>query len=116
MSLGGIDTIAQTNGVEVSAASLLRHRGPLLRGHHLSRGNPHRQTPQRKEPIGIRTQDLLAELRYPQLHQTAANLVCAFLLESALSLGSSYRVNGASVVDCCCECGIVRLCPSVLSR
>ncbi|KAL6456401.1 hypothetical protein MHYP_G00349450 [Metynnis hypsauchen] len=32
MSLGGIDTIAQTNGLEVSAASLLRHRGPLLRG------------------------------------------------------------------------------------
>ncbi|KAL6456413.1 hypothetical protein MHYP_G00349570 [Metynnis hypsauchen] len=32
MSLGGIDTIAQTNGHEVSAASLLRHRGPLLRG------------------------------------------------------------------------------------
>ncbi|KAL6461612.1 hypothetical protein MHYP_G00297560 [Metynnis hypsauchen] len=38
----------------------------------------------------------------------ATNLVCAFLLESALSLGSSYCVNGASVVDCCCECDIVR--------
>ncbi|KAL6456408.1 hypothetical protein MHYP_G00349520 [Metynnis hypsauchen] len=36
MSLGGIDTIAQTNGHEVSAASLLRHRGPLLRGPHYS--------------------------------------------------------------------------------
>ncbi|KAL6456398.1 hypothetical protein MHYP_G00349420 [Metynnis hypsauchen] len=36
MSLGGIDTIAQTNGLEVSAASLLRHRGPLLKGPHYS--------------------------------------------------------------------------------
>ncbi|KAL6456407.1 hypothetical protein MHYP_G00349510 [Metynnis hypsauchen] len=32
MSLGGIDTIAQTNGLEVSAASLLRHPGAATEG------------------------------------------------------------------------------------